>query len=378
MYRKYLFFYLKTGGGHYAPAKAVARILEQDENHPIDPVLADGMDGAPLILKKMVVDGYSFSQTRSIKSFEFLYALHKLLPFAKMSRAIVTKLITRAVTERIRNERPSVIVNFHFFLIEPIQKAVEKLKLNIPVITVVTDPYTAHPLWFLSKAQKMIVFSEQVKETAIKNGVDASSIRIFPFAIDEKFSTKLSTAEINQLRIKHQFSADKKIVLIMGGGDGLPGATKLLKRLAYHGSEADVILVCGRNQKLYKYAEKLKSEYCFDNLRIYPFVTFIKELLSISDLVITKCGASTFMEILLMNKVPLVNSYIWEQEKGNVEFICKNSFGKYIKSPQKLINEAEMLLNDPLKLKTYENSIKNAGLQNGVREVAGYLNSMTV
>jgi processive 1,2-diacylglycerol beta-glucosyltransferase/1,2-diacylglycerol 3-beta-galactosyltransferase len=37
-------------------------------------------------------------------------------------------------------------------------------------------------------------------------------------------------------------------------------------------------------------------------------------------LLFSKCGASTFMEILLSKKIPIITDYIWEQEKGNVDY----------------------------------------------------------
>jgi len=43
---------------------------------------------------------------------------------------------------------------------------------------------------------------------------------------------------------------------------------------------------------------------------------FIYELINISDVVLTKCGASTIMENINLKKVPVVNDYIWEQEQG--------------------------------------------------------------
>jgi processive 1,2-diacylglycerol beta-glucosyltransferase/1,2-diacylglycerol 3-beta-galactosyltransferase len=43
------------------------------------------------------------------------------------------------------------------------------------------------------------------------------------------------------------------------------------------------------------------------------------------------------MEILMMGKVPVVNSYIREQEKGNVEFIIRNKLGFYEPNVKKMI-----------------------------------------
>jgi hypothetical protein len=44
--------------------------------------------------------------------------------------------------------------------------------------------------------------------------------------------------------------------------------------------------VCGKNQKLYKFAEKLKLKEFANDLHVYGYVDFIYELLNISDIVI--------------------------------------------------------------------------------------------
>jgi len=84
-------------------------------------------------------------------------------------------------------------------------------------------------------------------------------------------------------------------------------------------------LVCGKNEVLQKGAENLKQNYKADNLTIYGYVDFIYELINISDVVLTKCGASTIMEILNLKKVPVVNDYIWEQEQGNVDYLLEKN-----------------------------------------------------
>jgi hypothetical protein len=78
------------------------------------------------------------------------------------------------------------------------------------------------------------------------------------------------------------------------------------------------------------------------------------------------------MEILMMGKVPVVNSYIREQEKWNVEFIVHNKLGFYEPNVRKMIG----IIKDMLAgwdISEYQNNIKNLHLRNGTEEVAEYL-----
>ena len=94
-----------------------------------------------------------------------------------------------------------------------------------------------------------------------------------------------------------------------------------MKRLLKSNLKSEIGIVCGKNEVLQKGAENLKQKYKAKHLTIYGYVDFIYELINISDVVLTKCGASTIMEILNLKKVPVVNDYIWEQEQGNVDYL---------------------------------------------------------
>ena len=117
----------------------------------------------------------------------------------------------------------------------------------------------------------------------------------------------------------------------------------------------------------------MKEKYKLENLKIFGFIDFVHDLLSISDIVITKCGASTFMEILLSKKIPIVNSYIWEQEKGNVDFLVDNGMGIFEKRISKLPFIINNLFSEKIELMKYKNNIEKGNLKNGTAEVANHI-----
>lgn len=370
---KYLLLYLKTGGGHLAPARSVARILIGKYGGRIEPILIDGLAEAPSYARFIVEDGYRILQSRAKWYYEMIYAANKIIGLARYNSLLVSDRIKPYLQERILNEKPAKIVIFHFFLIKPVYEILKENNLDIPVITVVTDPFTAHPVWFLRKDQNMIVFSSQLKKYAIRKKIPPSQIHIFPFILDEKYSTPLDQNKIPALREKLGFDPHKKIVLIMGGGDGIPKGEAILRSLMKEVNNAEVAIVCGRNKRLFNSASELKEKSGYRNLKVYGYVDFVNDLLNISDLVITKCGASTFMEILLTKKIPIVNDYIWEQEKGNVEFIEKNRLGIYEKNVKKLPGVVNRLLSDTKLYNNYINNINNMHLKNGTPEVADFI-----
>jgi UDP-N-acetylglucosamine:LPS N-acetylglucosamine transferase len=369
--KKLMFVYLRTGGGHLAPAKSVANYISKN-NQETEVLLVDGLQDSWWFARFVVVDGYRILQNKAKWIFELIYLFNKIKFFARWSAFLVKINTQKYFEEKILKEKPDEIVIFHFLLIAPIHNIIKKHKLNIKVITVVTDPYTAHPIWFLRKDQSFIIFSEKLKAKCISEGIDENNLNVFPFILDEKFSQKIPQEKITETKKRLGFG-NKKVLLIVGGGDGIPKGYSILKNILSSGGDFEIALVCGKNKRMYKKAEHLKHTQNIERLKIYEYIDFVNDLLSISDVVITKCGASTFMEILLTGKVPVVNSYIWEQEKGNVEFLVENELGIFEKRVGKLPSIINGLFTNELLLNKYKSNIENAHLKTGVADVAAFI-----
>ncbi|HOI28839.1 MAG TPA: glycosyltransferase [Melioribacteraceae bacterium] len=368
---KHLFIYLRTGGGHLAPARSVAEYIKKYKGDEAETLLIDGFGESRKFARFVIEDGYRHLQSRAKWFYEFLYATHKFKTVSHISAYLVSINITKYLKKIIEDYRPDKIVIFHFFLIKPVYSTLKKLGMNLPVVTIVTDPYTAHPLWFLKKDQSFILFSNVLKQKCIESGIKPDNLKVFPFILGEKFKSPPGKNEI--IDLKKKFGLNKNVVLILGGGDGIPNGFRIFNTLASGKGEYDLLMVCGRNNKLYERALNQKKMYPGRRIEVYGFVDFIHDLISVSDLVITKCGASTFMEILMCGRIPVVNSYIWEQEKGNVDFILENKLGIYEKNISKLAVIVTKLFENPGLLEYYSKNISLAGLQNGTSEVAEYL-----
>ncbi len=187
---KYLFLYLKTGGGHLAPAKAVANKIKTRHKSNVEIELADGLSDSKRIVKRIIEDGYKTAINKAAWTYEFLYLIHKLSIISRFSAKLVAYFVKPGLEKYILESNPDKIVLFHFFLIKPVFEIIETYNLEIPVITVVTDPFTAHPIWFLQKSQNYIVFSEILRDKCIDKGIDENKIKVFPFVLDSRFSTQ--------------------------------------------------------------------------------------------------------------------------------------------------------------------------------------------
>ena len=370
--KKYLFVYLKTGGGHLAPARALFNYMNKHFADVAEPKLIYGFEKTPRWVQYIIEDGYRMLQYTGKWFFEFLYAVNKIPIVARITCLLIAPFMRKYLEETILKEKPDKIVIFHFFLIIPIFKILKKNKLSIPVTTVITDPFTPHTMWFLVKNQNFIVFSKDLEEKVLRKG-RGYTIHTFPFVIDDKFSKELSNEEIISVKKKYEYDPEKKMLLILGGGDGIPKGEKILEEILFSKPDYEIGIVCGKNEVLQKGAERLKEKYQIEQLKIYGYVDFIYELINISGVVLTKCGASTIMEILNLKKVPVVNDYIWEQEQGNVDYLIEKKLGIYEPKIKKLPQAVKNLLEDEKLYSSYRENILKEKIENGVAKVTMHI-----
>jgi UDP-N-acetylglucosamine:LPS N-acetylglucosamine transferase len=371
--KKYHLLFLNTGGGHLAPAKSIANCIDKLSSHSIEPVLIDGFEKANKIIQYVVEDGYRQLQSGGKWFYQFLYALYHFPIITLINDIVLSSSITPHLEKRILEDRPEKIIIFHFFLIRPVYRIIKKHKLKILVFTIVTDPFTAHPFWFINKKQQFILFSERLKKHALKRKLPEANLHVFPFILDEKFSSPIPAENIPALKMKYSFDPTKKMVLIFGGGDGIPNGKKILELLLKSQIDLNIGIVAGKDEDLFNDAQELKKHYTAQNTQVFGYVDFIYDLLNISDFVITKAGASATMEILHLNKVPIIIDYIWGQEKGNMEFIRDNKMGIFERDVTKIPAIIKDLLINEEKHRYFISNIEKENLKIGTEEVTKFI-----
>jgi 1,2-diacylglycerol 3-beta-galactosyltransferase len=371
--KKYFLLYLNTGGGHLAPAKSIANCIDKLSSNSIEPVLIDGFEKANKFVQYVVEDGYRKLQSGGKWFYQFLYALYHFSFVTLINDLVLTSSITPYLEKRILEDKPEKVIIFHFFLIRPVYRIIKRHNLKISVFTVVTDPFTAHPFWFVNKKQHFILFSKRLREHSLKSNIPAENLHVFPFILDEKFSSPLLKESILSLKISYNFDPAKKMVLIFGGGDGIPNGRKILELLLKSNLDLNIGIVSGKDEELYNNAVELKKRYNVKNVQVFGYVDFIYELLNISDFIITKAGASATMEILHLKKIPIIIDYIWGQEKGNMEFIRDNNMGIFERDIRKIPDIIRDLSINEEKQKYYINNIEKENLKIGTEEVTNFI-----
>ncbi|CAN0201899.1 unnamed protein product, partial [Discosporangium mesarthrocarpum] len=163
---------------------------------------------------------------------------------------------------------------------------------QVPFATVVTDLGSAHPTWFDPRGDLVFVPSDVLKKKALERGVGQEKLRQFGLPVRPAFWC----ARDGRRRMKGKID---RTALIVGGGDGVGKiqdiATKVAERLSRDEREAQVVVVCGNNQRI---RAALEGHHWPEgqgeggkggvDVHVKGFVANMDEWMSASDLLVTK------------------------------------------------------------------------------------------
>lgn len=332
--RRFLLVYLNTGNGHRAQAKVLQEAFF-DYAPDVQVELLCGFDQKNRAGRLFVEKGYGIACNYIHGAWPLIYTLGAFTFFQKIVRYSV-RLHTLAYLQNILEEKEITdVVSFHFVMTPVLRDAIRNIRkksgrtIRLTVIT--TDPFTGPSAWFYLKNQNYLVASPQFRDFALHCGVAPERIHIVPFLLNKKFSHPVTKDEIYFLRRKYGYPQDKRVVLLAGGGEGLPGALKFVNQCVLHKAAFSIAVVCGRNKGLYRSLELIRKVAPWIDLHIYGFVDCMDSLIKLSDLIVSKAGTSSIMEIASQQKPIIISNYIYGQEKGNLEFVKKSGIGSFIR-----------------------------------------------
>ena len=153
---------------------------------------------------------------------------------------------------------------------------------------------------------------------------------------------------MNDVNLNHH----KKVVLMMAGSFGVKNILGIYEDIIDIDYDFELIIVTGRNKKLYeKFQEKVAlSER---DVKLIYFTEEIVKYMKCADMIITKPGGLTVTEALACNIPLVIFDAIPGQEEENADFLIKNNMAIRLSSDDKSIrNTIEVLLTNDEKLKT--------------------------
>mgnify|MGYP005764919405 FL=1 len=359
-----------TGGGHMRASKAIEGYMTQ-QNKDINVKIVDSLLYISPILNKTVTGGYVYLATKTPKLYGKLYDLtnkdHKFANFVtRLNNIFANKLLPL-----IDEFRPDIIITTHPFPTEMVSRLKSKKEINIPLICIMTD-YAPHKAWISDKVDAYIVANDDMVTKMIAEGVDSRCIYPYGIPVDEVFFEEKE----KQLVIE-ELGLDKNLptILMMAGSFGVSNVFDVYENIIDIDLDFQIILVTGRNQKLYNNFEEVIGSTPKKTKLIY-FTDEINKFMQASDIIITKPGGLTVTEALACNIPMAVFNAIPGQEEENAEFLLKHNMAVRISDGNSCRAAIVELLKDSEKLEDMKEACKSFDKNDSTKNIFLLINEL--
>lgn len=272
------------------------------------------------------VYGYLFQKTRDNHSSAFLKT------FSRIGMKRLLKLLQEV--------KPSVVVSTFPFAAAALSRLKAYGLIDVPTVTVITD-HTDHNYWIHAHTDHYIVGSDYVRQGLRRAGIDDRQIAVTGIPVRPEFSRTYSK---ELLKAEHGLDPDLPTVLVIGGGQGMFGdGVQILEQMP---DRLQLIVVCGHNQKLlHKLSEH--AERSKHRILLTGYITYIHELMIVSDLIITKPGGLTTSEAIALEVPMLFYKPLPGQEQDNARFLLQAGVALQARNSQELRDVLAEVLRNP-------------------------------
>ena len=367
---KVLILYAKIGNGHLKAAESIKLALEKlDSKIEID--YEDGLEYSSYLTNKLMVKGYTSLAKRAPIIYGTMYNRSDKQDINTVGELnkLINKTLTIRLKKLLREKTPDVIVSTHPFISHMCTYLKKKNKTQAKLVSVVTD-YGIHNMWLEGKKyiDKLMVATDEMKEDCIREYEMADSkIVVSGIPISDRFSEKFNKEELLK---EFKLTKDKTTILFFaGGGLGLGKSEDIFKELVASKYDFQTIAVTGKNEKQKKKFEKI-AEKCNKNITVLGYTNMVPELMSISDVVITKPGGLTSTECLAMYKPMIIINPIPGQEEQNSIYFTNNGTAIRTYKNEPIEHVLDIAVNNKKRVSQMVEMCKMIGKPNAAKTIA--------
>ena len=340
--KKVMIFYAAYGGGHLSAARSIKENIETNYTD-VEVKLVDCMEYVNKYVNKVTTKAYSEMAKKAPRTWGKVYWNSQKGPLAHISTTS-NKVLSIKLNILLQDFQPDIIVSTHPFGTQMCAYLKKLGKLNAKIATVMTD-YAPHDQWlvFNHYVDYYFVSHDGMKKQLHEKGIPNEKIFATGIPLSNKFLLKYDKSEILQ---SFGLAPDRKTVLFFGGGEfglGKSQTFKIFKSFIECPGNIQIVAIAGRNPKMKESFENLVVELGKqENVKILEYTTKVPELMSISDLVVSKPGGLTTTESLASGLPIVVINPIPGQEEENATYLEENKVAIWIRKN----DNVEEILND--------------------------------
>ena len=360
---KILIFYASYGGGHLNAAKSINEyLLTNYKNKKLDVELIDCMKYVNKTIEKVTTAAYREMAKKMPWAWGRIYSDSQKGPLAHISSRS-NKILAIKLLRLLREKKPDLIISTDPFGSQMCSYLKRKGKINSKIATIMTD-FAPHDQWLVGSdfTDYYFVAHDKMKQYLISKNIEENKIFATGIPLSNRFLQKYNRNDV----LKDFNLEDNKInILFFGGGEFGLGKTRTFelfdtftKFITENEQKFQMIAIAGKNIKMKSAFEEIVYKYNSKNIKILEFTNKVPELMSISNLVVTKPGGMTTTESLASHLPMVVINPIPGQEEENAEFLEQNGIAIWLKKSDNAWEILNNLFNNPNKLEEMKNNTK--------------------
>ena len=329
--KKVIIFYASYGGGHLSAARSIKENIELNYTD-VNVKLIDCMEYVNKFVNKVTTKAYSEMAKKAPRTWGKVYWKSQKGPLAHISNTS-NKVLSIKLNKLLKEFKPDLIISTHPFGSQMCAYLKKLGKLDAKIATVMTD-YAPHDQWLVlnNYVDYYFVSHEGMKKQLHEKGISNEKIYATGIPLSNKFLLKYDKAKTLE---NFGLLPNKKTVLFFGGGEFGLGKTqtfKIFKTFVESNNNIQIVAIAGKNQKMKENFEHLVKDLDKQSsVKILEYTDKVPELMSISDLVVTKPGGLTTTESLASGLPIVVINPIPGQEEENASYLEKNKVAIWIR-----------------------------------------------
>jgi len=333
-----------AGTGHIKAAEALELSFSSD------PRVAEVINNDALqYTNKLFRDFYSRFYTSLVRSApNFLGWWYKTSDepwHTDTMRHMLDRLNTKPLVRFIREFNPHITVCTHYMPAGIISHLIATQQLQAHLSIVVTD-FDFHAMWLSRAFHRYFVAIDETKAHLEMLGIPSERITVSGIPIDPVFQQPVNRA---QERLRLGLNPDKRVLLLSAGAYGVGPTEYMVERLLNLNSDAQTVVVCGRNDELKQRILQLVDNRS-DRFKVLGYSDEMHKLMKIADIFIGKPGGMTTSEALACGLPMCVVSPIPGQEERNSDHLLEEGIAVKCNDLTTLPFKLERLLEDPARL----------------------------
>lgn len=347
---KIIIFYASYGGGHLNAAKSINEyILENYKN--VDIELIDCMKYINKTIEKVTTSAYNEMAKKAPWAWGKIYADSQKGPLAHLSSRS-NKIMAIKLLKLLREKNADLIISTHPFGSQMCSYLKRKGKINSKIATIMTD-FAPHDQWLVGSdfTDYFFVAHDKMKKYLINKNIPEEKIFSTGIPISTRFTKKYDKEKLLK---EFNLQPEKQTILFFGGGEYGLGKSKtfnIFENLIQANENMQVIAISGKNPEMKKEFENIIEKHNKSNcVKLLSYTNKVPELMSISDLVVTKPGGLTTSESLASHLPMVIINPIPGQEKENAEFLENHGIAVWIRNSNESKMIFELLLSNKEKL----------------------------